>query len=229
MSDLEGKFDWAVKEIEQAYVQLHHRMGWRFLLSPRRTFVRGARTVLLSLHPGGNAEYPEQPKASCERGSAYLLESWHDRPPGQAPLQVQVQKLLDCLGETPDTTLAAYFLPFRAPDGDSMAQPEKSREFAVMLWNELLPALDPQVLVVLGADTYAGVAEVLGNAKYEIRMPVGWGSQTATLAQFGNRLVVRFPHLSQFKIFSRAEGLTAAEDIARRVEAFRKGSDTWRR
>ena len=34
-------FEWAVGEIEAAYARLGHQLGWRFLMSPRRTFARG--------------------------------------------------------------------------------------------------------------------------------------------------------------------------------------------
>lgn len=229
MNESEAKFTWAVGEIEREYTRLKQRLGWRFLLSPRQTFMRGARTALISFHPGGASESPDQPKASSEAGSAYLLESWHGCAPGTSPLQVQVLRMLESLGERPDATLSAYFVPYRAPSGDAMVETEDSLKFAVRLWNELLPFLDPKVLVVLGGDTFDGISQVLGRPDHELKKLVHWGKQTATLAQFGDRLVVRYPHLSQFKIFSRAESRPAVDDIARRVEAFRKGSDAWRR
>lgn len=229
MNESEAKFNWAVGEIEREYARRKLRLGWRFLLSPRQTFMRGARTVLLSFHPGGSSEFADQAKASSDAGSAYLLESWHGCPPGTSPLQVQVLKMMESLGERPDATLSAYFVPFRAPSWDEMDGPEDSLKFAERLWNELLPFLGPKVLIVLGQDAFDGVSQVLGRPTHEFKKLVNWGKQTATLAQFGDRLVVRFPHLSQFKVYSRPESQPALDDIARRIDAFRKGSEAWRR
>jgi hypothetical protein len=227
VSDPQAQFDWAVGEIEAAYQRLGHRLGWRFLLSSRRTFRAGASTMLLSHHPGGTSAPPNQGRESCENGSAYLVESWHDLPPGTAPLQVQIQALLACLGVAPEETLAAYFVPFRAQDQKALTAASASHAFAVQLWGRLLPALHPQVAVVFGNEAYAGVLQVLGSPAREIEVLAGWGNVKARLALCGARLIVRLPDLSRFQLFSREEGRAAMAGVAQRVAAFRKGDEMW--
>ncbi len=225
MRDLQPLFDQTVAEVEAAYTRLGHRMGWRFLLTPRSTFIHGARVLLLSFHPGGDREYPEQSRASSDAGSAYDLESWGGSARGSSPLQVQVRAMLEAFGEPTGRTLSAYFVPFRAPDSASMTSARASRAFAIGLWARLLPEIDPSVVITLGEDTYSGVGEALGAPTREIRRPAGWGKLDIVLGQFGKRLVVRIPHLSQFKLMSRAEGRQAVADVAGRVASFRAGRD----
>jgi putative restriction endonuclease len=228
MTALQPLFDSAVADIEAAYARLGHRLGWRFLLVPRRTFTSGVRTMLLSFHPGGDVEPDDQPKASSEAGSAYDIESWGGAPPGAAPLQQQVRELLHAFGETTDGTLSAYLVPFRAPRKEDLASRKESLDFALRLWGRLLPELNPQVVIALGEDAYAGVIEVFGKPSREDRRSAGWGAQSISLVQVGTHLVVRVPHLSQFKLMSRPEGRAAIEGVARSVAAFRAGQDWWR-
>jgi putative restriction endonuclease len=227
MTEIQDLFTEAVSEIEGAYARLGHRLGWRFLLTPMETFTPEVPTLLLSFHPGGSVEPPDQPRASSEAGSGYDVERWDGAPAGMHPLQVQVREMLAAFGETTAGTLSAYFVPFRAPTSEQMASPEASLAFAGGLWRTLLPVLQPQVIIALGRDAYAGVAEALGRTSKEETLPAGWGAQTITLAQFGAQLVVRLPHLSQFKLMSREEGREAVRDVARRVAAFRAGLNWW--
>ncbi len=227
MTALQPLFDSAVADIEAAYARLGHRLGWRFLLSPRRNFTSGVRTMLLSFHPGGDVDPDDQPKASSESGSAYDIESWGGASPGGSPLQHQVRELLHAFGENTNGTLSAYLVPFRAPKKEDLASPKASLDFALRLWGRLLPELNPQVVIALGEDAYAGVIEVFGKPSREDRRPAGWGAQSISLAQFGAHLVVRIPHLSQFKLMSRPEGRAAIDGVARSVTAFRAGQDWW--
>ena len=74
-----------VESIDAAYERLGHRLGWRFLAGPRRTFTDRARFGFITLNPGGTHEDPEHPRSSSENGSAYWIESWKGYPPGTAP------------------------------------------------------------------------------------------------------------------------------------------------
>ena len=207
MTDL---FDWAVAEIEAEYERLGHRIGWRFLMSPRRTLRRGASTVLLTLNPGGKVDPVGHPKASHENGSAYVHERWPSDgatgallPPGRAPLQRQVQDLFAFLGEDPDETLSAYFIPFRSPSLRELTTPRESRAFAKRLWRRLLRELQPRRVVTLGQDAFSAVLEVLGHGFTPFFTPSGWGNVMLGRADYPGTKVYRLPHLSTFKIFSR--------------------------
>ena len=65
-----------VDSIDAAYERLGHRLGWRFLTGPRRTFTDRTPFGLITLNPGGTHEDPEHPRSSSEKGSAYWIESW---------------------------------------------------------------------------------------------------------------------------------------------------------
>ena len=87
----EDIFNEAVTQIEAAYGQLGHRLGWRFLATPRATLNCHGQTAFITLNPGGRSLNPTHAVASSEVGSAYIYESWKNGlPPGQSPLQQQV-------------------------------------------------------------------------------------------------------------------------------------------
>ena len=57
-----------------------HRLGWRFLATPRRTLSRDARVAFLTLNPGGDRVDPTHGVASCEAGSAYVHDAYVPLP-----------------------------------------------------------------------------------------------------------------------------------------------------
>ncbi|WP_242396378.1 hypothetical protein [Anaeromyxobacter oryzisoli] len=133
------------------------------------------------------------------------------------------------LQTSPDETLSAYFVPFRAPIWQEMQAPADTLAFARELWRILLAELEPEVLVVNGADAFDQLATVLPRPAHVFERPAGWGNQRVAFAECGGTLAIRIPTLSRFKLFSRAEGRVAMEDVARRVDLFRRRSDEWRR
>ncbi len=127
-------------EIERAYADLGHQLGWRFLTSPQHTLSASTKIALITLNPGGSIDRPDHPRASSEAGSAYLVETWRNGlAPGAAPLQRQVQQLFAMLAEASHgvsgnellgSSLSAYFIPFRSPSIKALAKPRESEQFA---------------------------------------------------------------------------------------------------
>jgi hypothetical protein len=206
MTDL---FSRAVAEIEAAYARLGHQLGWRFLVTPRRTLAGDAEVAFLTLNPGGAADDRRYPRASCEDGSAYRYEAWGGYARGASPLQRQVRAMFAWLGRDPDTTLSAYFIPFRSPTYEQLAAPEQSSQFAVSLWRTIFREVRPELIVCLGADVERGLRGVfeaegerpLARAPY----PVGWEPQKAWVTCYRERVLLRVPHLSRFGIFERPD------------------------
>jgi len=196
-------FATSVAEIQEAYSRLGHQRGWRFLATPRRTLIANAPVAFVTLNPGGSLEDPAHGVASCEAGSAYVHERWNANAPGESPLQQQVRSMFAWLGRDPETTLSAYFVPFRSPSLKKLVAPRQSIAFGVQLWCGILAEVRAPVVVCLGADVEKWLILVLGKPRSVTTLLVGWGKVTARLNRFDSRVLLRLPHLSRFRIFSR--------------------------
>jgi hypothetical protein len=212
----------SVAEIRAAYARLGHRLGWRFLATPRRTLARDARAAFLTLNPGGDRIDPTHGVESCEAGSAYVHERW-GFPPGASPLQRQVRAMFAWLGLDPNATLSAYFIPFRSPSYSKLVAPEESFAFGVTLWRKILTEVQPALVICMGKPVESGLQSVWGRPMAATPYPVGWGAQTAVLSRYAGNLLLRLPHLSRFAVFERhasAEPLRVIRrEIARHLAA----------
>jgi hypothetical protein len=224
-------FEAAIEAIEATYNELGHTLGWRFLCVSRRVLLGDPAIVLLTSNPGGRGIPVDHPSASCEHGCAYIAESWGNSPPGASVLQVQVQKLFDAIAERlpsmprgPDLmgeSLIGYFIPFRSPRLTQLHRPRESIRFAKQLWTEVLQLTRPRLLVALDPAAYSGLQDVC-SATGGVRVSseacaTGWGNITAEIAEYRfpdrSAMTVRLPHLSTFKLFSRAECLPHLNEI----------------
>lgn len=217
--------------IEKAYADLGHNLRWRFLCAPARNLAPSTPVALITANPGGKLVPEDHPRASCESGSAYIVERWGSSPPGRHKLQVQLQELFKALAlaasgtadhglDLLNSSLLAYFIPFRSPRLSQLLEPQKSLTFAVRLWTELLEHADPQLIITIDRGTYKEIRTILGQklggARCEtIELPTGWGRYTATLVRFHARdevvTLLRLPHLSTFQLFTspKSRKLTA--------------------
>src|SRR4051812_36399658 len=85
--------------IEAEYERLAHTLGWRLLTCPARN-VESASVALITSNPGGSVREP--PRWSVEDGSAYVIESWKNRPPGEENLQRQVRRMCEVMRLHPE-------------------------------------------------------------------------------------------------------------------------------
>ncbi len=215
-----------VESIKAAYTRLGHQLGWRFLAGPRRTLTSRAPFALITLNPGGARENPDHPRTSLtssEKGSAYWIESWKEKPPGTAPLQLQFQELFARIvaivdaRESPrafveDRVLAAHFVPFRSPSLDRLHRRRESIAFARRLWAELLAEWIPRTILTIDRVTFKNLHGIISNRPAEVvahrRFPTGWGRSTAeafrfrTLGRGETVMLARLPHLSRFRLMS---------------------------
>jgi len=213
-------FDECCERIDEAYRELGHQLGWRFLTSPRSTFPPSSGILLLTLNPGGARPRPDHDGPSVEAGSAYLVEDWE--PPysaGRAPLQVQVQQLFDALAsdlsapadgtELLNQSLGSYFVPFRSPSLADLRSKAASLEFAESLWSQILGEFSPRLVITIDHETTTRLRRVLERSglplKDERRYPTGWGNVSAGLSAPETRgpAVLRLPHLSRYRVFGR--------------------------
>jgi hypothetical protein len=182
--------------IEAAYQRLGHTKGWRFLTCPARN-IDTSSVALVTINPGGASFAP--PQYSVEAGSAYVIESWKGRSPGEENLQKQVRRMFEVMDVVPDTVLSGYFVPFRSQKWEQLPCKDDSISFGAGLWREVLKrSIAPHVKALLN------------GAIQEASYPAAWGRETIDTYRFGSdgRLIV-LPHLSHFKLFGRPQSEAA--------------------
>lgn len=214
-------YEQCVREIEDAYSELGHQLGWRFLSVGKDVLDAPAKIALITLNPGGNVNPPDHPTASCESGVSYLVESWDGAQPGQSKLQIQVTGLFRMLAEAiafqgtyqqlMAKSLIAHFVPFRSPRLADLPRRRESLEFGHRLWRQLLPFSAPKLIICLGRDVQTELRKLIpmatgsrleGTASYL----TGWGSYTAEIDEFKRQSEViqllYLPHLSTWTLFT---------------------------
>jgi hypothetical protein len=157
-------FDRAISDIERAYVSLGHTLGWRFLCVSKRVLQTSPTIALITANPGGKDIPPDHPPASCENGCAYVSETWGTAKKGQSKLQKQVQRLFDALAaktnfekggaELMESSLIAYYIPFRSPWFALLPRKKESLEFAQLLWAPLFDQLRPKLIITIDPHAY---------------------------------------------------------------------------
>ncbi|MBM9536290.1 hypothetical protein [Desulfobulbus alkaliphilus] len=224
-------FDWACATIAEGYTQMDHQLGYRFLLGPKETLRPSTKILFLSLNPGGSTIPLDHPSESCEEYHAILAEKWGHNAPGQAPLQKQIQVLFNDLAtflpekstgkELLTHSIFAYYLPFRSPNYQQLHQKEASRQLAFALWSKIVTVIDPRLIICINNETFADITRILEQrdalAPETRKTSVGWGNITAEIKKYhgpGKKYcVLRFPHLSRFKIFARPTSKPSTDNL----------------
>ena len=200
---------------------LNYQLGWRFLNCSSAVLETAPPLALITANPGGNAPEPDHPSASCETGHSYLVERWGKSAPGRAPLQVQLQSLFASVAQTSgvrasgrellEDSLAGYFIPFRSPRLADLPNLTEARVLGYSIWSAVLAETKPKLLISIDRDTYKALSMIIPSVYGEAptgtqTFQTGWGKYTADVSDFGNGKVrlLRLPHLSTFKLFSRA-------------------------
>jgi hypothetical protein len=185
--------------IQQEYDRLGYSLGWRFLTCPE-SHATDPKALIISLNPAGREEHG--PPWSQEAGSAYVVESWKGLPAGNAPLQIQVQRLVERLGLDIGQVLSGHFVPFRSPSWDELAHREEAISFGKKLWYQFASGLKPRRVICIGHEVSTHLRGLFGVHKLRDR-PSGWGPQKIRTATGRNGLqLVSLPHLSRFTLFT---------------------------
>jgi hypothetical protein len=213
------RFVTAVRSIHRKHSELGHKLGWRFLYTPAKTFNRKTSIVFIGLNPGGRRFEP--PRPSVEDGNAYSVEPW-GRDGNLNALQKQVcafYRLISSAlpGSDPNTlmnqTLSANFCPFRSSSWKKLHRKDDSVRFAQRLWSRIFEFVRPDLIITLGSQATRQIDALLmasGASVKSRRFNCNWGSITYRLAiaNIANKrvLLIALPHLSHFKIFNRSTG-----------------------
>lgn len=204
-------------DIQREYERLGYDRGWSFLYVPEAR-LRTAEVALVGLNPGGSEDGGgqwDQPE-----GNAYALQKWAKDNRSWSPLQHQVAALLDAIGARQEDILAAQFIPFRSPRLASLARPGEARAFGRKLWRWALEQTPAKRFFCLGNDVTDELV-ALSGAKLEAEFSTSWGQGTRE-QKFrryvaGDRVFVRLPHLSSYRVFDRAGDLKAS--VAESIKA----------
>jgi hypothetical protein len=187
----------------QAAAKAHgFSQGYKMLYSPWTTI--GAHSaIFLSLNPGKPPVAAEMCVVSDERGNSYEVE----RDTTQSPITAQFLKLCDFIGVKPSRVLTGVAAPFRSERWNTLSSTQRRAALSIgrEFWSEVLPN-SPARLIVTCSDEASELAVSITGARLDSVTPSGWGN--ITLSRYlagGDRRIVKLPHLSQFKLFSRAE------------------------
>jgi len=226
---LKELFDNSCAAIEREYQRLEHRIGWRFITGPKATLASDTKILFISLNPGGDFDPPDHPHESSENGSSYLIESWKGKPKGKESLQVQFQRMASKLqqiyryqGSVEDfintQMLTAHFIPFRSRRFDTLHRKAESINFGRTLWDQILKHLSPDLIITLNPEAFqhiSGILENNGSILEEHKLfQTGWGAGTnrpigCEVRKYKDKAnivsILRLPHLSTFKLFSKPE------------------------
>jgi hypothetical protein len=196
---MKSKNSFSPTEIQAEHERLGHKLGWRLFTCPVRN-IETASTALITINPGGSKV--EEPQWSVEAGSAYEIESWKNRPPGQENLQRQVRRMFAIMNVLPESVLSGYLVPFRSQRWKDLSHKPASIQFGINIWREVFKSAKVQTVITLGKDMAPQMVSLL-NASSLTEHPTNWGDQKFSLYRFGHggSLIV-LPHLSTFKLFS---------------------------
>jgi len=214
-------FDSCVEEIEAAYSSLDYKLGWRFLSVSKSVLNSPVRVAFVTLNPGGNRIPPDHSTASCENGASYLVERWTGNSPGQAPLQVQVQRLFEALRvplsfhgtneQLMAESLIGHFIPFRSPRFADLPRRDEALEIGRRLWERLFQQTSPRLVICLGREVQRELRQLMpramnGKPFTTQSYQTGWGGYQVDIDAFetraGTARLMYLPHLSTFKIFT---------------------------
>lgn len=227
-------FQDTVDQIENFYLEHGYKFGWRFLTCSKTVLKRNPKIAFITLNPGGTKRRDDHSSASCENGNPIYDESWKNKNPGESVLQKQIQKMFGKIREKTnypgstrtliESTLCGYFVPFRSRRLKSLEYEKEAFDFGEKIWGEILETVRPRLFICINKETAERIRKIIATTyalpeSKSYKPQTGWGDYTADIVEFGNNAeakLLRLPHLSSFKLFSRKECEEKIEDILTR-------------
>ena len=210
--------------------------GYRFMMSPKQTFSKKTKIALITLNPGGRSKPPDHPEWYTDRRAAYVSEEWRfngkRNPPGQQPLQKQIRELFRLIHEKTglstsgdallDNSFCAQYIPFRSESYKKLKNKNQCKEFSKTIWQEIFSEhLAPRLIICIDKIAFSELKSMFGEsvgAVKPIRMGTGWGNIKVDIVRYDNGMtMVRFPHLSRFRIFGRKKSELHVESIMAKI------------
>ena len=218
-------------QIEDFSQKHGYELGWRFLTCSKSILETNPKIAFITLNPGGTERRDDHSSASCEDGNPIYDESWKNKNPGESVLQKQIQKMFDKIREKIDypgstralieSTLCGYFVPFRSRRLKDLEHEKEAFDFGEKIWRNILETVQPELFVCIDHKTTKRIRKIIATI-YNLpegkpcKLETGWGNTTADIFEFGDNAeikILRLPHLSTYKLFSRKECEEKIEDI----------------
>ena len=195
------RYDYWDKKIAREAKLLGFEEGYKILYGPWAT-IGTADTVFLSLNPGRPPQGAELSTLSDERGNSYEVEQ-HTT---SSPITAQFLALADLLELLPKQILTGTVAPFRSNRWKSIPLTKRraALEIGQAFWAQVFAAKRPTRVICCCPEAGKIASEIL-QATPEMTINSGWGN--TSLHRFRGQdgvLVAQIPHLSTFKLLSRA-------------------------
>lgn len=180
--------------------------GYKLLYCPWET-IEKAKVAFISLNPGEPPEDADLEVISDERGNSYEVEMLTTK----SPITEQFLKLCEYIQVSPNEVLTGTICPFRSKDWNffingypfSDKQKEIGLKLGMEFWSDALKHID--LIITVGDETTKSVIDII-NAKKILEINSGWGNiKIRKYINSKNKTVIHLPHLSRFRLFSRAE------------------------
>ncbi len=198
-----GREEWWKNRLDRLADSHSFDLGYKLLCCPWET-VGSASYAFISTNPG--AATPIDAVLKCtseERGNSYLLE----RDTTRSPITEQFIKLLELLDINPKQILTGFAHPFRsgAWDDFNKEQKEIGLKLGIDFWRAALAEGNIKKVIISGTNLSENIAKHL-DAKIEMKIPSGWNPTYLTkYVSTNDTEIIVLPHLSRFKLFSRAQ------------------------
>src|SRR5690606_6482573 len=118
---------------------------------------------------------------------SYLDEPWKGKEPGQSPLQKQIGRVFELVGqawgrssaeELLRTSISGNLVPFRSPKWNTLRCQKECIALGQLLWKEVLDRTRPLLVITMTSRTARAILAAYGLApRYDAR-PSGWGNVT---------------------------------------------------
>ena len=223
-------FQEIINDIETEYKKTSNKLGWRFLVTSKKTLDENNGIYLITLNPGGSKEERTHSTASCENGCAYLTETWKNYKNPDSPLQNQFKLLFQEIAAklnskdyvaVMESSVCGYFIPFRSTNYKELADKKESISLAKDIWNKILSKGKFKIVMCIDIQTYNFIKKIIVEDGYKLstekNLNTGWGNFKSEVSKFqkNNKVftLARFPHLSRFSIFGRKESKMHVDKI----------------
>lgn len=194
------KGHWRLR-LDSVAAEYGFKEGYKLLYCPWAT-ISNSSVAFISLNPGSMPSGMEENLVSDERGNSYFVEKEYTK----SPLTAQFLKMAEFLAIKPESILTGVIHPFRSNRWKdfSKEQQKSGLRIGAEFWSLALSS-NIKTIVTVGNETFNQVSR-LTNSEYVDSIFSGWGKchvqryQTDT----GCKLI-KLPHLSSYKLFSRPQ------------------------
>lgn len=227
--------DSVVRHISSYYQESDAKWGWDLLFGPYINMCSPRYPVaFFGLNPGGPAS--ENHQVSVEGKCAYYNEVWPPYPIGEAPLQKQLgifySMIADVIGvdvkSLMDGSLMTNYIPARSPSWSKLPDQDEWIQCGRQIWSQRISKVHCKVYVAISCVVFNELHNHLVENGYKqvgdsVNERVNWWYARYQIHQFerdGNlSVLIRLPHLSSYKIFSRTACQPAIKRIMESIES----------